>query len=217
MLHYMNKIGILLCILLFVSCKNKNSFTKYHEDGSKTIWLQKDSVEIYKNDYYANGKIKQKTKLIHYSKEGWSIIYDSLTSKVIRKIFYIHSEIYTDIIFKKNGCKYFYMKPYIPIESDTIYMSNKNNLDSLPILFFKQDSFVHIDKFIVANRIIVDGKEKNYIYVVPSFQEKTYINYQDTFWYVKGFKFAVQVQLLNPICCCDSIETPTTNKIVIIK
>lgn len=208
---------IILCIGFVLSCKEKTDFVRYYKNGNKySTFFRKNGVLNGKETfYYTNGKVSRVSNWINGKEQGWSFKYDSVHSKIIEKVYYKDNIEYTRLKYENSKCKYLYLKPYIPIESDTISVTNE---DSIPVIFFFEDKNIKIDELIVNSRLIVNNEEKGYITKVYSFKNKTYINFDSKEWFVKGFQLAVYFQIYHltkeNIKYCDSVENVFTKKIV---
>ena len=213
----MKKLLIFLVIVI-ISCKEKTSFTRYYENGriESTYSKRNGLLHGLQVSYYPNGKKYRTHNWIDGKEEGWSYEYDSVKSELIKKIFYKSNIEYTILGYKNNKCNYLYLRPYIPLEADTI--SYLRNFDSIPIIFYIDKDLPKVDVFIVNEKLIVNGKEENYLLNVYPFNEKSYIKFDSEKWFISGFKLAVYVHISNlnkeNEKYCDSVEYVKTKKII---
>ena len=210
---------LLISLVIFIaSCKEKTSFTRYYENGriESTYSKRNGLLHGLQISYYPNGKKHRTHNWIDGKEEGWSYEYDSVKSELTKKTFYKNNIEHTILVYKNNKCNYLYLRPYIPLELDTI--SYLRNFDSIPIIFYIDKDLPKVDEFIVNEKLIVNGKEENYLVTVYPFKERSYIRFDDEKWYVSGFKLAVYIQInsLNRENkkYCDSIECLSTRKTI---
>lgn len=209
---------LIFFVIVSISCKKKTTFTRYYENGTVESTYSKRNGLLHglQISYYPNGKKHRTHNWIDGKAEGWSFEYDSVKSELIKKIFLKNNIKYTILGYKNNKCNYLYLRPYIPIETDTI--SYLRNSDSIPVIFYIDKDLPKIDEFIVNERLVINEKEENYLITVYPFNEKSYLKFDDKRWHISGFKLAIYIHInqLNKENekYFDSVDYVKTKKII---
>lgn len=200
--------------------------TFYNKNGTiRGISYQKYSpyyIEEFITTFYSNEMVHQKGKKKYSKKNGWWYTYDSITSKIIGKEYFINNRRYTYVQLDTLGkCKYYEMRPYLEgyEEEDTIYVSKT---DSLSLKFYKSKEKININRFeIRAISFNVGDDYQGYLTVYE--YNPMYIYIYDIYkifgnnvglYYID---FQASNRLHVTPCCCDSVFFDYSSRFINIR